>query len=346
MIKPIKHLGILDLLRGFAALSVVCYHFTGTLTRGGFLAKFHSPILDPAFSWGYLGVEVFFVISGFVIPYSLLKTTYTPRDFFPYFSKRIARICPPAYVLIGLTLLQWLVVDFILHHDAKRLNAVTDEQVVSNLLFLVSFTGHEWINGVFWTLAVEFQFYVVIGLLFNTLFTGATVARFLALGTLLCGLNYLPGLPSENFFRYAGLFMQGGATLLYFTQVFSLRQYLSCLVVFTAAICIMVTPIAAVFGLVTALAIAFVKFKHPVTAFFGRISYSLYLTHLLVGSTAEFVLSHVYRPVSDFGNILAIVMCLILACVGAQVFYLLIEKPFLKWSKRLMSSPTPLTQQS
>lgn len=341
MKKPTSHLGILDLLRGFAALSVVCYHFTGTLTSGGFLAKFYSPLLAPAFSWGYLGVEVFFVISGFVIPYSLLKTTYTPHDFFPYFSKRIARICPPAYVLIGLTLLQWLVVDFILHHDAERLNAVTGGQVLSNLLFIVPFTRSEWINGVFWTLAIEFQFYVVIGLLFNTLFTGATAARFLALGALLCGLNYLPGLPHENFFLYAGLFMQGGATLLYFTQAFSLRQYFLCLIIFTAAICIMVTPIAAVFGLFTALTIAFVKFKHPLTAFFGRISYSLYLTHFLVGSTAEFVLSRVYRPISNLGNILAIVMCLILACVGAQVFYLLVEKPFLKWSKRLTSSPIP-----
>jgi peptidoglycan/LPS O-acetylase OafA/YrhL len=343
MTKPSKYLGILDLLRGFAALSVVCYHFTGTLTGGGSLAKFYSPLLDHAFGWGYLGVEVFFVISGFVIPYSLLKTSYTPRDFFFYFSKRIARICPPAYVLIGLTLLQLLVVDFILHHDAKGLAAVTGGQIVSNLLFIVPFTGHEWVNDAYWTLAIEFQFYVIIGLLFNTLFTKATVARFLVLGALLCGLNYLPGLPRENFFRYAGLFMQGGATLLYFTQAFSLRQYLPCLVIFTAAIGLMVTPLAAVAGLVTALAIAFVTFKHPVTAFFGRISYSLYLTHFLVGSTAEFVLSRVYRPVSNLGNSLAIVLCLILACVGAQVFYLLVEKPFLKWSKRLNSSPIPLT---
>lgn len=105
----------------------------------------------------------------------------------------------------------------------------------------------------------------------------------------------------------------------------------------------MVTPLAAVAGLVTVLAIAFVKVKHPATTFFGRISYSLYLTQFLVGSMAEFVLSHVYRSVSNLENMLAVVLYLILACIGAQVFYLLVEKPFLKWSKGLMSSPIPLT---
>ena len=339
MTKTAKYLGILDLLRGFAALSVVCFHFTVVSSAGGSLAKYFSPLLNTTFSWGYLGVEVFFVISGFIIPYSMLKTSYNTRGFFHYLTKRIARICPPAYVLIGLTLLQWLVVDYFLHDDAKRIGAVTSGQVVSNLLFIVPFTEYKWINGVFWTLAVEFQFYVVIGLLFNAFFTNATVTRFVALGAFCCGVHYLPGFPEESFFKYAGLFMQGGATLLYFTKAFSLWQYLLCLALFTAASCFMVTPIAGVFGLATALAIAFIKFEHPIAAFFGRISYSLYLTHFVVGSTVEFILSRFYQPVSPVGNTLAIVLCIIAACIGAQIFYLLVEKPFLKWSKQLMSSP-------
>ena len=344
MNKTIKHLGILDLLRGFAALSVVCFHFTVASSAGGALAKYFSPLLNTTFSWGYLGVEVFFVISGFIIPYSLVKTSYNTRDFFPYLTKRIARICPSAYVLIGLTLIQWMVVDFFVHHDTKCLVAITGGQVVSNLLFIVPFTGHKWFNGVFWTLAVEFQFYIVIGLLFNAFFTNATVTRFVALGAFCCGVHYLPGFPQESFFKYAGLFMQGGATLLYFIKAFSLRQYLPCLALFTVASSFMVVPIAGVFGLATALAIAFIEFKHPVAAFFGRISYSLYLTHFVVGSTAEFILSRFYQPVSPAGNTLAIVLCIIAACIGAQIFYLLVEKPFLKWSKRLMSAPTPLKQ--
>jgi peptidoglycan/LPS O-acetylase OafA/YrhL len=112
-----EHLGVLDFLRGFAALSVVLYHFTfgqhtqGKLDGGGVLTKFFWPPLKPLFAWGHLGVEVFFVISGFVIPYSLWNVRYQVRGFFTYMLKRIVRICPPAYMAIILTIGVWLIID-------------------------------------------------------------------------------------------------------------------------------------------------------------------------------------------------------------------------------------------
>ena len=64
MVKPQVHVGVLDLMRGFAALCVVLFHFTGDSHADGALAKFYSPFMRNTFSWSYLGVDIFFVISG------------------------------------------------------------------------------------------------------------------------------------------------------------------------------------------------------------------------------------------------------------------------------------------
>jgi peptidoglycan/LPS O-acetylase OafA/YrhL len=73
-----KHVSGLAILRGLAALSVGLYHYTGAV-----LPKLHLPAAYALFKNGWLGVDVFFVISGFVIPYSLLGKNYSPRKFCP-----------------------------------------------------------------------------------------------------------------------------------------------------------------------------------------------------------------------------------------------------------------------
>src|SRR3954470_23823868 len=62
---------VLDPLRGIAALAVTWFHFTNG--RPGYLP---SGLLKSSGSFGWLGVEVFFVISGFVIPYALWGAGY------------------------------------------------------------------------------------------------------------------------------------------------------------------------------------------------------------------------------------------------------------------------------
>lgn len=70
------YLASLDVLRGTAALSVCLFHFTSG-------NRAYLPSDDPVRtvgSFGWLGVEVFFTISGFVIPYSLDQRSYHLRD--------------------------------------------------------------------------------------------------------------------------------------------------------------------------------------------------------------------------------------------------------------------------
>lgn len=81
--KP--HYVLLDGLRGVAALLVIWYHvFEGFAT---------SPI-DQKFNHGYLAVDFFFILSGFVIGYAYddrWKTTMTPKEFF---KRRLIRLHP------------------------------------------------------------------------------------------------------------------------------------------------------------------------------------------------------------------------------------------------------------
>lgn len=89
-----KHIPVLYHLRGLAATSVCLFHFSNG--EGGFLNA-HDPIKQVG-SFGWLGVEAFFVISGFVVPYSLhirSRTSYRPSDAFDFIGRRLRRLEPP-----------------------------------------------------------------------------------------------------------------------------------------------------------------------------------------------------------------------------------------------------------
>ena len=63
----------LDLLRGVAALAVCLFHFDYDGALG-------IPSVSHVLSYGYLGVQMFFVISGFIIPYSMLRSGYRIKN--------------------------------------------------------------------------------------------------------------------------------------------------------------------------------------------------------------------------------------------------------------------------
>ena len=79
-------------LRGIASLAVCWFH----LTTGNGLFK--GSVLGQSGAYGWLGVEAFFVISGFIIPYTMLAGGYRPSNFLAFLAKRIVRVDPPYIV--------------------------------------------------------------------------------------------------------------------------------------------------------------------------------------------------------------------------------------------------------
>lgn len=143
----IKHL---DALRGIAVIMVTFFHLTGNSGLSKTTASYGS--------YGWLGVEIFFVISGFILPYSMFKSKYDLKQFGRFILKRVIRIYP-AYILTALIVIG---IAHITHREV-----FSNATIFFHLLFLNQILNYVWISVIFWTLAIEFQFYLLIGLLYN-----------------------------------------------------------------------------------------------------------------------------------------------------------------------------------
>jgi peptidoglycan/LPS O-acetylase OafA/YrhL len=146
---------LIDILRGFAALSVVVFHVIAHFNWTGF------PVSGPLvwFRIGGVGVDLFFVISGFVIALSAFARLRRDRfaDFARSFARaRIARIAP-LYYLTCLIFLVFVEPDLVFVPDIWK-------QLLSHAVFLHSwFLMHQGgINGVNWSVSVEMQFYLLM----------------------------------------------------------------------------------------------------------------------------------------------------------------------------------------
>ncbi|MCA1632216.1 MAG: acyltransferase [Acidobacteria bacterium] len=168
---------VLDFLRGVAALAVVFHHFFRVLEPGA---------LRSASFYGQLGVQVFFVISGFIIPYSLYRGGYTLRNYGTFVLKRVIRLDPPYVVTVVLIILLG-VLSWYVPFQKDQVFQVTLPQVLLHFAYVNVFFGYPWLSDVFWTLAIEFQYYLLIGLAFPLVFSRDARVRllsFAALGSL------------------------------------------------------------------------------------------------------------------------------------------------------------------
>ncbi len=151
----------IDLLRITAALAVVVYHYTFS----GF-AGHHTTIAFPAVSnvtrYGYLGVDMFFMISGFVVLLSAWGRR--PRDFV---ISRIVRLYPAYWMAVTITALVAVTL-------GRGLFRVTPVQYLANLTMLNSLPNIANVDVVYWTLWAEIRFYLLV---FVLAWIGITRAR-------------------------------------------------------------------------------------------------------------------------------------------------------------------------
>src|SRR5260370_25386335 len=87
-----------EALRGVAALAVTWFHMTNTYSLDW--------VRYSGFN-GWLGVHMFFVISGFIIPYSLHRSKYKLPYFPRFLPRRLLRLDPPYLISIALVLILW-----------------------------------------------------------------------------------------------------------------------------------------------------------------------------------------------------------------------------------------------
>ena len=100
MLSQKNRLAELDLLRFIAALSVLLFHYAFRGYAADDLSPINLPVLIPIFKYGYLGVGLFFMISGFVILMSAIGKN--GREFV---TSRISRLYPEFWICCTLTAL-------------------------------------------------------------------------------------------------------------------------------------------------------------------------------------------------------------------------------------------------
>ncbi|WFU16055.1 acyltransferase [Bradyrhizobium sp. CB3481] len=173
-----NYFSLLDPLRFGAALSVAVFHLMFYSWAGssinapqGFEHLFAADIQFPnaaPFTWfGWVGVEIFFVISGFVIANS--ASTSSPKQFL---FGRALRLYPAVWV--GSTL-SFLVLLFFAREKASEFFL----PYFQAMLLIPKGIRGQWLDAVYWTLAAEMAFY---GMVFCTLLTRKVTLRHLAWG--------------------------------------------------------------------------------------------------------------------------------------------------------------------
>jgi peptidoglycan/LPS O-acetylase OafA/YrhL len=139
---------IVDLLRLLAALAVVLFHYTfrGAAGDDGF-TTLSLPALAPFTKYGFMGVQLFFVISGFVIAYSAEN-----RSALEFGIARIARIYPCFIICMTLTFLLTLAL------GAPNFQTGLTHWL-ANLVIAAPTLHRPFMDGVYWSLVYELTFY-------------------------------------------------------------------------------------------------------------------------------------------------------------------------------------------
>lgn len=332
--KP-HRLDSLDGLRGIAALLVLLFHYTARFP------DFYPEALPPAFSltFGYFGVHLFFLISGFVILMSLERNK--GRGFL---RSRFLRLYPLFWIAVAVT--------YIVRVAGPLIeNTISPTEFVLNLTMLDSYIRIEAVDGVYWSLAYELGFYAFLYANFRLGFERFVpwLPVYMAAGAVLF-VWLRPVIPHPLhyllvFNAYGHLFAGGLALYLLRNKGRDWRW----IGVLLAAPAIQVLydgwagGIAV--GVSVALAYAATNLKtglHVLTTrpliWLGTISYALYLTHQMIGYELMARLQLMGAP-----WLLSVLLTTAMALGLAAVLTFWIERPLVSYLKaKVWPAPRPI----
>ena len=319
--KP-ERLLFVDGLRGIAAVSVVLYH----LCQRSPLASWTSK--------GGLGVIVFFVLSGFVIAMIAGAKPITLGYLGRFAARRSIRLDPPYWASLGIAAALIIAAGYM--GEARELPELG--QVVAHLTYTQDLLGIVPLSEVYWTLCLEIQFYLTLlavlwlgrqkvgHLKFHVVWLAALVAS-------LAEYTLTDISPTGLFLPYWWAFALG-ASLSWMRAGRLTHWAFGVLLLLCVPFAVGKHTDGLMAGVLTASVLWLAIHRQamgswlsgPVWQFAGRISYSLYLIHPLIGWSAQSV------ALKFAGPWIALAVGLVASVVSAVAMYWMVERPAIRLS--------------
>jgi peptidoglycan/LPS O-acetylase OafA/YrhL len=326
---PRKHIPQLDGMRGLAVVLVLLAHSATVFTR--------VPVFNWVDGYGNLGVQLFFVLSGFLITRILLDTKETPNFFRNFFVRRALRIYPLYYAV-----LLFVVFSGVVHQHGVRWWPYI--LYLSNIVYGNSTQPAPL--GPVWSLAVEEQFYLVWPFVVAVLSRRGLERLCVTMLIGAIGLRLTGVLQFHNTLLQLDALAAGALIACRFDQIAAWRPYAwfaACLLPLGLSLpigfwnnisqTIQVLAGAALLIVLMDNEVAISRvFRAPALRYLGKISYGVYLLHSLV--FAVFFRSRFGISVIESGSAFAAVLCLLaefaIALAIATLSFYFFESPLLR----------------
>ncbi len=336
----------LDHWRGIAALWVMMFH--------GFGTTFNKPLhplvesLKSVAAPGWLGVHVFFVISGYCIAANVYKLTFQDGSHWTFLKHRFWRLIPTYWLAFITTIILNIVSSPFNKTNFLDSFPSSLQSWVGNLFLIQPYVNVPFYVVVYWSLVIELGFYIIIGSLLairNTI--NQTLALFIAISLGLASV-FIPADPRLGLFNHWSEFLSGSLVftallasnqnhiyqrnlcLILITGLGSLGQYMNFThnhenqILFSSVFSIMIYCLYKLDKHIDSL--EFIKWLK----FAGRMSYSLYLLHVpfqgrIINLGSKFI------PLDNPMILLLQILGWAVAISVSFMFYLLVEKPLNDW---------------
>jgi len=279
---------------------------------------------------GHHGVILFFVLSGFVIPYSLMRSG-VDASLRSFLVKRMIRLGPPFMAAcVGTLILNLLSMQVPGYAGPLGSDYLSQSllQLAADNVYISGILGRPWILVVAWTLAIEVQFYCIAGLSRRCLIKRPYVL--LAAAAVMSLL--IPW--SATVFHWLPMFALGALVAVRFPS-WSCRDAVLA-AVFLVLIGFTFNPAEAWLALLSlgmiVLAVHDMLPRVPLLSWMGGISYSLYLVHVPIGGRVVNLAARV-----SSGPLAQLLICLVgvlVSIAAAWLFWRFVELPSHQWSRQ------------
>jgi peptidoglycan/LPS O-acetylase OafA/YrhL len=310
-------------LRGVAVLLVVLRHV--------FRSDVFGELWFHHINLGRMGVQLFFVISGFVIGALLTDRSSDLRTLTRFMARRMVRLSPPYFAAIALVIA--------LYEIFRRLNPVgvylepRADLLLCSLAYVCYPLGLPLYLNVGWSLEIEVQFYLLACCIVPLALARGPRTTWL---TAVCLVAIAPLAPEVTALRHATPFALGMAIVAYRRGVLGLPTFALISVALGAYAGAMLTEAetGAILAL-GALAIALQVRMPAALVWVGGISYSLYLVHVPIGASFVGAVKRGGLPMGGLWPWLWAGLAIAASIGAAWLLHRFVEAPATRWSRRI-----------